>query len=101
MSVLSFVILDATEVTVEAAALDGVAKVTCCAATTRDGSDVAAEALEGADVIGVWHTVWIDDAILHKFPPSVRLLVRFGVGYDNVDLKACAARGIRVCNCPN
>jgi D-3-phosphoglycerate dehydrogenase len=30
--------------------------------------------------------------------PSVRYVVRYGVGYDNVDLEAAAQRGVLVCN---
>ncbi len=30
--------------------------------------------------------------------PALRCLVRYGIGYDNIDLEAAAARGIRVCN---
>ena len=98
---MRFVILDATEVTVETAELEHIGvDVTCCSSAKRDGSDIPDEALE-ADVIGVWHTVRIDGAMVARFGSAVRLLVRFGVGYDNVDLEACAKMGIRVCNCPN
>lgn len=30
--------------------------------------------------------------------PGLRCLVRYGVGYDNIDLSAAAERGIKVCN---
>lgn len=33
--------------------------------------------------------------------PDLKLIAAFGVGYDGVDLKAAAARGIAVTNCPN
>jgi len=33
--------------------------------------------------------------------PALKLIVRAGVGYDNVDLAAAALRGIRVCNVPD
>ena len=32
--------------------------------------------------------------------PSLRLIANFGVGYDRIDLEACAARGIAVTNTP-
>lgn len=32
--------------------------------------------------------------------PTLRLIVRAGAGYDNIDAKAAAERGIAVCNCP-
>ena len=31
---------------------------------------------------------------------SLRLIVRAGSGYDNIDCEAAAARGVAVCNCP-
>jgi D-3-phosphoglycerate dehydrogenase / 2-oxoglutarate reductase len=37
---------------------------------------------------------------LLKSAPKLRIVVRAGVGLDNVDLKACAARGIEVQNTP-
>ncbi len=33
--------------------------------------------------------------------PKLRCIVRFGVGYDNVDLSAAAACGVKVCNVPD
>ena len=32
--------------------------------------------------------------------PSLRLIANFGVGYDRIDLEACAARGVAVTNTP-
>src|SRR5690242_7836554 len=32
--------------------------------------------------------------------PSLRLVANFGVGYDRIDVAACAARGIAVTNTP-
>lgn len=33
--------------------------------------------------------------------PSLRLVIKCGVGLDSVDLRECAARGVRVRNCPD
>jgi lactate dehydrogenase-like 2-hydroxyacid dehydrogenase len=33
--------------------------------------------------------------------PAVRIVVRFGVGYDNLDLEAWRLRGVPVCNVPD
>lgn len=33
--------------------------------------------------------------------PKLRVLLRHGVGFDNVDLEACGAAGIAVCNIPD
>ena len=97
-----FVVLDATEVSVERARLApaGV-QVACCGAKDGEGRDVSDAQLCGATAIGVWHTVWIGGALLARLPASVKLIVRFGVGFDNVDVRGCGARGIRVHNVPN
>ena len=51
------------------------------------------------------------DALLVQFAPVTaaviaalahcRVIVRYGIGYDNVDLQAAGARGIPVCNVPD
>jgi glyoxylate reductase len=41
----------------------------------------------------------IDDQTLELFP-SVRLVANYGVGYDEIDVAACAARGVAVTNTP-
>jgi glyoxylate reductase len=41
----------------------------------------------------------IDDAVLDHFP-ALRLVANYGVGYDQVDVAACRARGIEVTNTP-
>ena len=43
--------------------------------------------------------VRIDDAVLDLFP-ALRLVANFGVGYDQVDVAACRARGVEVTNTP-
>jgi lactate dehydrogenase-like 2-hydroxyacid dehydrogenase len=40
------------------------------------------------------------DAALLELLPDLRLVANFGVGYDRVDVDACAARGITVTNTP-
>jgi glyoxylate reductase len=41
----------------------------------------------------------IDDAVLDLLP-SLRLVANYGVGYDQVDVDACRARGVAVTNTP-
>jgi glyoxylate reductase len=41
----------------------------------------------------------VDDALLDRLP-SLRLVASYGVGYDNVDVDACRARGVAVTNTP-
>jgi glyoxylate reductase len=41
----------------------------------------------------------IDDAVLERFP-ALRLVANYGVGYDQVDVAACRARGVEVTNTP-
>jgi len=41
----------------------------------------------------------IDDAVLDLLP-ALRLVANYGVGYDQVDVKACRARGVEVTNTP-
>ncbi len=50
-------------------------------------------------IILVWHKV-IDRDFLIKYP-SIRAVVRYGVGYDNVDLEYCKKNNILVANTPD
>ncbi len=39
-------------------------------------------------------------AVALEASPKLKLVIRAGSGYDTIDFKAAAERGIRVCNCP-
>jgi D-3-phosphoglycerate dehydrogenase len=52
------------------------------------------------DAILVWHRMRITPEVVAKLD-KCRLIVRVGVGFDNVDGAACRARGIPVSNVPN
>jgi len=42
----------------------------------------------------------VDDQMMQQFP-DLRMIQRYGVGVDNVDLDAAARRNITVCNTPD
>ena len=50
-------------------------------------------------IILVWHKT-IDRYFFEKHP-SIRAVVRYGVGYDNIDIDFCKHRGIIVANTPD
>lgn len=56
--------------------------------------------IEEADAILAWHELKWDRALLETLR-RCKVLVRVGVGYDNVDLAAAAACGIVVSNVPD
>ena len=53
-----------------------------------------------ADALIVYYGVPIDAPLVERLD-SCRILVRAGVGYDHIDIAACGARGIPVCNVPD
>ncbi|MDC2993766.1 lactate dehydrogenase [bacterium] len=50
-------------------------------------------------ILLVWHEN-INSIYLNKFP-YLKAIVRYGVGYDNIDLVECKRRNIVVCNTPD
>lgn len=55
----------------------------------------------GAEAIVADATVSVDERLLDAAGPSLRVVANFAVGFDNVDLDACRARGIAVTNTPD
>lgn len=53
-----------------------------------------------ADAIILWHQLQLTKGLLCKLTKT-RLIVRNGVGYDNIDVDAAAAAGIAVANVPD
>ncbi|HEX6111858.1 MAG TPA: C-terminal binding protein [Geminicoccaceae bacterium] len=53
-----------------------------------------------AEALIVYYGVPIDGPLVERLD-SCRILVRAGVGYDHIDIAACGARGIPVCNVPD
>jgi D-3-phosphoglycerate dehydrogenase/C-terminal binding protein len=62
--------------------------------------DAPIEAWSRADGAVVYHEVAVGPVELEK-AALLRIVVRAGVGFDNIDLAACGARGIPVCNTPD
>ncbi len=54
----------------------------------------------GCDAIVCYHDVALDEELVGRLE-RCRLIVRAGVGYDQIAIAACAARGIPVCNTPD
>ena len=61
---------------------------------------IAGEDWARADALIVYYGVPVDRNLVERLD-SCRILVRAGVGYDHIDIAACAARGIPVCNVPD
>ncbi len=53
-----------------------------------------------ADAIIAWHDLYFSADLIWKLD-NCKVLVRAGVGFDNVDLRAAGAKGIPVCNVPD
>jgi len=59
-----------------------------------------ADAVARADVLAPTITDKIDEALLAKAGPKLKLIANFGVGIEHVDVVAANARGITVTNTP-
>ena len=71
----------------------------------REGDDAIRrpELLEraaGADALVVFLSDTVDEELLEAAGPQLRIVANYAVGYDNVDLHACRARGVAVSNTP-
>jgi glyoxylate reductase len=59
-----------------------------------------AEAMATAEVLVPTITDHIDTGLIAKAGPNLKLIANFGAGVDNIDVAACANRGILVTNTP-
>ncbi len=75
--------------------LDG--KVTCVIANCKTLEDIKREAFD-ADYIGVVYQKITSEVL--DLMPNLKLIVRYGIGYDVVDVEECSKRNILVCNIP-
>jgi lactate dehydrogenase-like 2-hydroxyacid dehydrogenase len=57
--------------------------------------------VRGAAAVVADPTVPVDAGLLDAAGPGLRAVANFAVGYDNVDLEACRARGVIVTNTPD
>jgi glyoxylate reductase len=55
----------------------------------------------GASALVADPSVAVDEELLEDCGPELRVVANFAVGYDNVDLSACAKRGVVVTNTPD
>jgi D-3-phosphoglycerate dehydrogenase/C-terminal binding protein len=83
--------------TVETLMLGDVAEVV--AANASNEKDLAG-VVEQADTLLVYHYVHLTEQTISRLA-RCQLIVRCGVGYDNVDTQAARARGIPVANVPD
>lgn len=65
-----------------------------------DPAMIPDEVWRSCDAVLVWHRMKIAADVVAKLD-RCRMVVRVGVGFDNVDGAACKARGIPLCNVPN
>ncbi|MEC9373652.1 MAG: D-glycerate dehydrogenase [Planctomycetota bacterium] len=60
--------------------------------------------VEGARPVHAMVTMFhdrVDAALLEAAGPDLKVVCNFAVGYDNIDVAACRARGVTVCNTPD
>lgn len=90
-------LLDGRDCSVEMPILKDVATVAFCDAQST--SEIHEKVLTEAVGALMWHSITLTKEDLEKFK-SLRVIVRIGSGYDNVDVKAAGELGIAVCNVP-
>ena len=66
----------------------------------RVAQRIPSDLIERADALLVWHEVAIDAALIRRLR-NCRIIVRAGVGFDHIDLRAAGEAGIPVCNTPD
>ncbi|MDX1778876.1 MAG: NAD(P)-dependent oxidoreductase, partial [Thermodesulfobacteriota bacterium] len=62
--------------------------------------EVSVEEWRSADAVMGWHTLNYDQALIEQLE-NCKLVIRVGVGFENVDLKSAGERGIVVSNVPD
>ncbi|XP_029442062.1 uncharacterized protein LOC115081962 [Rhinatrema bivittatum] len=91
-------LLDGRDCTVEMPILKDLATVAFCDAQSTQ--EIHEKVLNEAVGAMMYHTITLTRGDLEKFK-ALRVIVRIGSGYDNIDIKAAADMGIAVCNIPS
>src|SRR5687768_17006257 len=81
----------------ERAILGDIADIVAC--NVNDESQLVGQ-IEDADAIMIYHCISITQRTIERLT-KCKLIVRCGVGYDNVDFKFARGRGIDVGNVPD
>jgi phosphoglycerate dehydrogenase-like enzyme len=68
----------------------------------RNGTrqNIPADILRNSDAIVLWHEMQVDAAFIAELK-RCKVIVRAGVGFDHIDLRAAGEAGIPVCNTPD
>ena len=82
-------------------AVAGAAGCRLIVAQCKSPADVIAAAREAGPAALMVQWAPINAEVVAALPPGVRVIVRYGIGVDNVDLAAARARGLPVCNVPD
>lgn len=91
-------LLDGRDCSIEMPILKDMATVAFCDAQST--SEIHEKVLNEATAALVWHAITLKKEDLVKFK-ALKLIVRIGSAYDNIDIKAAGEQGIAVCNIPS
>ncbi|XP_051529556.1 C-terminal binding protein 2, like [Myxocyprinus asiaticus] len=91
-------LLDGRDCTVEMPILKDLATVAFCDAQSTQ--EIHEKVLNEAVGALLYHTITLTREDLEKFK-ALRIVIRIGSGYDNIDIKAAGELGIAVCNIPS
>ncbi len=91
-------LLDGRDCTIEMPILKDMATVAFCDAQST--SEIHEKVLNEATAALVWHAITLKKEDLAKFK-ALKLIVRIGSAYDNIDIKAAGEQGIAVSNIPS
>ncbi|CAF1294846.1 unnamed protein product [Adineta steineri] len=91
-------LLDGRDCSIEMPILKDMATVAFCDAQST--TEIHEKVLNEATAALVWHAITLKKEDLVKFK-ALKLIVRIGAAYDNIDIKAAGEQGIAVANIPS